>query len=363
MLETVREFAHHRLGESDELDDVRRRLATYMLALAEEGRPLARGPDERALLGRLALELENLRAALTYALEADDAALGLTLAEALEPLWIRGMRQREAVRWLEPLLELDGEVDHAVRAGALTLAGRSAIESGDIERAEPWFRAGLALARQAGDELRTAWALHGLGHLLAERGRTREAQALFEESMELFLRLGEHAPAAGRMTYLAYYAAREGDLERARSSWSVRSSNTGWPATRPASADASQPWATSRSRPATGGGAASVSRGAAAVAPLAFDDRHRDRARRGSRRWPPSRRRRGVSARLWGAFERLDAAAERKLDADDRVRYERVLGELDESELEAGRALSDEEALELARVTADELAAQQSSSR
>ena len=56
-------------------------------------------------------------------------------------------------------------------------------------------------------------------------------------------------------------------------------------------------------------------------------------------------------------------AAERKLDADDRARYERMLGELDETELEAGRALSDEEALDLARVTAEELAAQRSSTR
>jgi tetratricopeptide (TPR) repeat protein len=357
ILETVREFAQQRLAESDELDDVRRRLAVYMLALAEECRPLARGPEEPALLGRLTLELENFRAAFAYALEAEDAALGLQLAEALEPLWIRGMRQREAVRWLEPLLELDREVDDAVRAGALTLAGRSAIESGDIERAEPWFRAGLELARLVGDELRTAWALHGLGHLLAERGRTREAQPLFEESMELFLRLGEHAPAAGRMTYLAYYAAREGDLERARELLER---------------------AVEEYRLA--GDPSGVGGCLHALGDLALETGEQQEALRLYREAQPlligSRStidmeivlggmaalnavsgRREVAARLWGAFERLDAAAERKLDADDRARYERVLGELDESELEAGRALSDEEALDLAHVTAEELAA------
>ncbi len=55
------------------------------------------------------------------------------------------------------------------------------------------------------------------------------------------------------------------------------------------------------------------------------------------------------AARLWGAFERLDAEAERKLDEDDRARYERALGNLDESQVEAGRSLSDDEALALAR--------------
>ena len=363
MLETVREFAHHRLAASGELDDMCRSLASYMLALAEEGRPLARGPEEPALLARLALELENFRAALAYALEDEDATLGLRLAEALEPLWIRGMRQREAVRWLEPLLEVDGQVDDAVRAGALTLAGRSAIESGDIERAEPWFRAGLELARQAGDDLRTAWALHGLGHLLAERGRTREAQPLFEESLELFLRLGEHAPAGGRMTYLAYYAAREGELERARSLLEH---------------------AVEQYRLA--GDPAGVGGCIHSLGDLALDTGDEEEAVRLYREAEPllirsgstldleivlggmaalaaASARREVGARLWGAFERLDDAAERKLDADDRARYERLIGELDESEVEAGRALSDDEALELARLTADEIAAQRSSSR
>src|SRR4029079_14882818 len=95
---------------------------------------------------------DNFRAAFAYALEKEDAALGVTLGEALEPLWIRGMRQRESVRWLEPLLELEGDVDTAVWAGGLTVAGRSAIEAGDIEKAEPWLRQGLELARAAGDD-------------------------------------------------------------------------------------------------------------------------------------------------------------------------------------------------------------------
>jgi tetratricopeptide (TPR) repeat protein len=70
-----------------------------------------------------------------------------------------------------------------------------------------------------------------------------------------------------------------------------------------------------------------------------------------------------VAARLWGAVERLDSEAERKLEADNRARYERALGSLDEAALEAGRELSYDDALALVRATADELAAQRSSMR
>ena len=349
MLETVREFARDRLAESGELDDVRRRHAQYMLELAQRGRPLARGPDEPALLERLALELDNFRASLSFALEEDDAALGISTAEALEPLWIRGMRQREAVRWLDPLLGLEGEVDPAVRAGALTLAGRSAIEAGEPERAEPWLRAGLELARESGDELRTAWALHALGHLLAEQGETKQADGFFEESMERFLELGEHAPAAGRMTFLAYYAAREGDLDRAESllergaeQYRLAGDLSGVGTCinglgdialdRGEVATAVERYRAAQPMLIRSGSTIDIELVLGAAAVIA--------AQRGQSE---------LAARLWGAFERIDADSDRKLEVDDRSRYERALGRLDERELEAGRRLSDEEALLLAR--------------
>jgi tetratricopeptide (TPR) repeat protein len=356
MLETVREFAQDRLAESGEVDGLRRRHAEYMLTLAERARPFARGPEEKQWVDQLIMELDNFRAAFQYALEAEDAALGITTAEALEPLWIRGMRQREAVRWLEPLLALDGEVNDAVRAGALTLAGRSAIEAGETNRAEPWFRTGLELARESGDELRTAWALHGLGHLLAEQGNSKGAQALFEESMDIFLRLGEHAPAGGRMTFLGYYAAREGDFDRAQALYE----------------QATEEYRLAGDLAGVGScihslGDIALQRGDVMTAlgrfreaqPLLFQAGSAidiEIALAGIAAAAALLGRPGPAARIWGAVERMDSEAERKLEADDRARYEQALGHLDPVEVQAGQALSNDAAVELARVTAAELA-------
>jgi predicted ATPase/DNA-binding transcriptional LysR family regulator len=357
MLETVREFAEDRLAESGELEDLRRRHAEFMLVLAERGRPLARGPEEPALLEQLARELDNFRAAFAYALDARDASLGLTTAEALEPLWIRGMRQREAIRWLGPLLRLEGEVDAAVRAGALTVAGRSAIEAGEPAQAEPWLRAGVDLARECGDELRTAWALHGLGHLLAEQGDMEVAEGLFEDSMEIFVRLGEHAPAGGRMTFLAYYALRREDLDRAESLLER----------------ATEEYRLAGDLSGVGGcinalGDVALERADVTAALERYREAQPMLIQSGSTIdielvlgaaavMAGLRGQSAVAARLWGAFERLDADAERKLEVDDRARYERALGQLDDDELEAGRRLSDDEAVALAQATAADLTA------
>ena len=67
--------------------------------------------------------------------------------------------------------------------------------------------------------------------------------------------------------------------------------------------------------------------------------------------------RRDAAARLWGVVARLDDEAERKMEPDDRARFEReALGDLDEGALRAGRALGDEQAVELLRAVSEELA-------
>ncbi len=354
LLETVREFAAERLADGEA---VRRRHAEHYLALAQHARGFARGPHEKEWIDRLNVELDNFRAAFDLALGVRDAALGLTLAEALEPLWIRGMRQREALRWLDPLLELAGEVDQAVRAGALVVAGRSAIEAGELDRAEPWLRDGLELARSAGDDMRTAWALHALGHLLAEQEETEQARALFEESMELFLDLGEHAPAGGRMTFLAYYAFRDGDLDGARSLLQR----------------ATEEYRLAGDEAGVGGcihsiGDVELAEGNLEAALARFREARPLILRSGSSfdlaimigavaAVAAQAGDREAAGRLWGAFERLHAESERVVELETYALYERNVGEPDATAAAAGRELSEDDAVVLAQRTADGLAA------
>ena len=354
LLETVREFAAERLDDAKEL---RFRHAEHYVALAEEARSHARGPREKEWIDRLTVELDNLRTALAFALEIRDAALGLRLAEALEPLWIRGMRQREALRWLEPLLALEPQGDQAVRAGAFVIAGRSAMEAGEPQRALPWLETGLALARESGDERRTAWALHGLGHALAEAGESARAQSLLQESMELFLRLGEHAPAGGRMTFLAYYAFRDGDLERAQALLER----------------ATEQYRLAGDEVGVGGcihglGDLELARGDLEAAVARFREAQPLLVRSGSpfdlaymvgavAAVAGKAGDREVAGCLWGAFERLDEESERVLEAEVRVLYERSVGTVDAIDVEAGRALSEEDAVLLVQRAADDLAA------
>ena len=91
MLETIREYALERLEERGDGQAVRRRHAGFYLPLAEEAEPALLGPQQLSWLERLDAERDNLRAALTWATEEDEADVGLRIGAALWRFWqLRG---------------------------------------------------------------------------------------------------------------------------------------------------------------------------------------------------------------------------------------------------------------------------------
>ncbi len=337
MLETVREFAAERLDD----EGIVRRHADYFLRFAEAARPHARGPEAIDWLERTAFELDNFRVALQWSLE-HDAALGLTLVEALEPLWVRGIRHREGVRWFEQFLALDPDVPAAVLAGALATAGRLAFELGEIERSRPWNELALEVAERAGEKLPQAWALHGLARTAQKDGDPALARERFERSAELFLELGQHGPAGGRFTYLAELARSQGDLEAARAYFERARTEYGTAGDVPGIAAATH---------GLGDVALDLGKPNEALARYVdaldvlegiedpYDIAHclgGIAAVRGS-------------ARLWGAAVGLTSGLDTGLQEPSRAQYERELGELDLREVAVGKELLLADAIALAR--------------
>jgi predicted ATPase len=80
MLETVREFAWERLDAAGATDAVGRRHAEHFARFAKEAGAGLRSPDEARWRGRIRWEQDNLRAALAWAIAADEVQL------ALEPI-------------------------------------------------------------------------------------------------------------------------------------------------------------------------------------------------------------------------------------------------------------------------------------
>jgi predicted ATPase len=82
MLETIREFGLEQLAVSGQEATIRSRHADWCLAFAERARPHVKGPQAARWLEALEQEHANLRAALQWAVNDAQGAIGCRLAAA-----------------------------------------------------------------------------------------------------------------------------------------------------------------------------------------------------------------------------------------------------------------------------------------
>src|SRR5215218_3400962 len=255
MLETIREYARERLGQSGEAEATSRAHAEYFLALAEEAEPMLWGAEDAAWLDRLEQEHNNMRAALSWAIANQEAELALRLGGALQWFWFARGYYGEGRSWLEQALTGEDGASTAALAKGLDAVGWLAQEQGDINRAAEaaenglklgdeeavgnvivadlkhvlgetarhhgdydlateYYKEGLELYREADDRRGVAWSLGSLANVAGDRGDHERAKGLYEEGLILSRRLGGARPLGAYLVSLGYEFLLEGNLAR-----------------------------------------------------------------------------------------------------------------------------------------------------
>ena len=122
LLETVRQYAQEKLGESGEGDDVRSRHRDYYTARAA----LLDAPRQaglEALIDEAEIEIDNLRGAFAWSRENSDVNRALQLASALHPMWFARGRIQEGLAWFDAVFSDEAverlDLEPAVLARAL----------------------------------------------------------------------------------------------------------------------------------------------------------------------------------------------------------------------------------------------------
>jgi len=214
LLNTVQQYAWARLEESGELVAVQRSHGEFYLALAEQARAGLDGADQSRWLQRLALEHDNLSAALARHLSADPEAGG-RLAAMLWPYWYRRGSYQEARCWLEQATLVGAQMSDGVRADVLTGAGVLAFLQCDYQTAAQRLRQAHALYERQGHLAGTATTLQRLGSIAREQGHYAQARQLHQQSLAAWSDLGNAAGVAASEDYLGFVAWLEGDVSEA----------------------------------------------------------------------------------------------------------------------------------------------------
>lgn len=201
LLETIREYLLEKLALAGEEELWRDRHLNLFLARVEEEAPKLGGTYQQLWLNWLEGEQDNLRAALTWALEKGANGVpdskriesGLRIASAVVLLWqIRGNAQ-EGLGWFERLLaQADDSISLDVHVNALVSASFLALFLGKGQASLEYGREAVKIAEAAGDEGKPilGFALAGLASGAKATGDYLGAFQTGERAVQLFRKSG-----------------------------------------------------------------------------------------------------------------------------------------------------------------------------
>ncbi|MDT5134863.1 MAG: hypothetical protein QOE48_4455 [Mycobacterium sp.] len=218
LLETVRQYALEKLGESGEADAVRSRHRDHFTAMAAVLDAPA-GSNYEQCIEQANIEIDNLRAAFGWSRENSDIELALALASSLQPLWLARGRIQEGGAWFDATsADLDAQhpgVAPAVRARALADRALLTIRVDAADSLDQAQQA-LAIARELDDPALLARTLTACGFIADQGYNVELARECFAEAIGLARAVDDRWRLSQILTLQAMGAHTAGDPRAVR---------------------------------------------------------------------------------------------------------------------------------------------------
>ncbi|HKE86855.1 MAG TPA: winged helix-turn-helix domain-containing protein [Vicinamibacterales bacterium] len=184
LLETVRQYAHEKLVEAEEVPDLLVRHADYHAQLAEATEPHINTPDRPRWLALLDDAHSDLRAAMERSLRGGEFRRATRLASALFWYWFHRGLWREGRTFLHSAIEHESSANDW-RARVLLGDGVLAWAEGDQATAAARLEECATIGRTVEDATCTAHALHFLAMVRVAEGHAAAGRPLAEEAVRL----------------------------------------------------------------------------------------------------------------------------------------------------------------------------------
>lgn len=268
LLDTIRAFGRQRLAAEDELEVTTDRHLGHFGSLARRASKEVQGPLQGTWLRKLDTDLENLRAALRWALEAPHTEAGLLLTCDLCQLWMSRNLHQEGLDWSEAFLAQGSQVTTHARGKTLWLRSRlqqdrglgfgdersnasrhcreelseasrlfdeaedrmwwarckvllanNAFLSGNVEEAKTIYQAILEVDRQIGNRGGETACLANLARIHLAGGKPEDALPLLEEALGIAKKIGSFAHEQSILVDLGNIHESRGAYDQAWRLW------------------------------------------------------------------------------------------------------------------------------------------------
>jgi predicted ATPase len=212
--ELLRQYAYEKMMESGEAEQVQKRHLEFFLRLAKEIEPKLRGAENTVWLNLLDEEHANLRSALQWSLQQEDAEAGFRLAGHLWWFWFLRGYWSEGRKWLTTRI---GTQAIALQTQTLSGAGWLALYQGDYEWVTMFSEEILTQYGAMGDKASVATLLDNLGMAAQVKGDDERAKILFDDALVLRRVIADQAPIAQSLLNLGGILVLQGNYGQAKS--------------------------------------------------------------------------------------------------------------------------------------------------
>lgn len=213
MLQTIREFAWEQLDSTPDAEAVRERHVALYLALAEEASGRLMSSGKRVWLDRLDEEHDNLRAALAFCLEREDAEPSLRMCIYLWRFWqMRGYLTEGSASMNRALALPGATADPDLHLRAVESAAGLAYWMGELLEARRLYQETLRVNVARGERIGEANALYNLSftYMFLRTRDVDEGGRLGREALAIFRDAGDRSGEARALWSLANWAQGSG---------------------------------------------------------------------------------------------------------------------------------------------------------
>ncbi|MFC7446522.1 protein kinase domain-containing protein [Rhodococcus daqingensis] len=189
LLETLRTYGREKAQQQGDYEDLRRRHRDWFRQLARRAEDEFIGPRQVEWMTRLSSEQPNLRDAMDFCLDANEAEAGLQIAIPLAQMWGSRGQLTESRRWLDHILSSQGHRPTTTYIRALYADCLMSEQQGDHQRGAALVEQARTLADQITDPVAHAIVDHadGLvgmftGDLTRAASGLGRAQSLFRKT-------------------------------------------------------------------------------------------------------------------------------------------------------------------------------------
>jgi predicted ATPase/DNA-binding XRE family transcriptional regulator len=215
MLAILRQFITEQFASSEDLNTARQHHLRFFHHFAESAYAQIHGPEQVLWLEKIAMEQDNLRAALEFRSEIKNPQVMLSILAIIGWLWFLRGNYSELIYWFDEIdAMMDGNRRSIEYTELLILIARSKLLRGEQDQARNMLKTSLEIASMLGKmgDVVIADALSLLGLMIATtNGQITRANFLVEQCLDLHRKIGDMRGMAMDLLILSCIASQVGE--------------------------------------------------------------------------------------------------------------------------------------------------------